>query len=337
MSASELWEQASCSITTTILSTCHTTVCTAMICTIIYVYYQLIANRNIEKSSKLSQKCGYIFILSVLLAITSSIITFSGKCYKISWNIYQLSLLIYYTMFGIHSFVLIIIFFDRINRVFYRTPFQLSKCTKYSWYFILTAFPLYLLIILIGFGTCSNSNNNNCFIWVYLGCLLLFIYVLLLIALTCLFINKLIQVYNNDNNNQELIKAITKMTILASLSVFITFLDAISTIFYFRLNNIYSEWISIFIALADIYTNFICIVFCYKYFKPFYNKLCKCLDMKCRKCWIIIISKNNANQIAKIIESQSSRKNTAVDLTITTTTITGSFTRPRTETMDSDI
>ena len=319
MSAAELWDTLSCSTAAIILSISHTVICTTFICTVVYVTYQFINKRKVEKSSQVSQKCGSIFIASIFICVSCSILVFGGKCYKISWEMYQLSLLIYYGMFGVQSFSLIVIFFDRIKRVFDKTPFQLSKCTKYSFQFILIGLPPYLFMILIGYSLCTQ----NCYIWVYLMTSSLLIYIILLILLVILFIYKLIQVYNNEHNNDVLIGAITKMTILASLSVIITFLDAISTILYFRLNDIYSEWTSIFISLIDLYTNFICIIFSYKIFKPFYHILCKCLDSKCRACWIKLITERNDVNI--MIQIQSTRKNTD-DLTITTMATTATET-----------
>ena len=327
--SAELWNSLSCSTTDFVLSVTHTSIVTILTCSVIFVMYQLITNRKMEKFSCIAKSCGHIFTLSILLCLFCSFFVFGGKCYQISWNLYQFSLLIYYLMFGIQSYALIVIFFNRINRVFNGTPFQLSKCTANIFKFFIIVLPCYMVIGLILFGLCTSGCKSsapliaNIFLLIYIG---------LLISLLVLFIYKLVQVHNGDANNDILIGAITKMTILASFSVVITFLDGITTVFYFQANDSWSEWIATFVSMSDIYTNFICIIFCYKVFKPYYNKICKCCDRKCRKCWKrVIVDRSDARKMMEIHSKSGASSINDKELTITTTTITGTRTRSETK------
>ena len=107
---------------------------------------------------------------------------------------------------------------------------------------------------------------------------------------------------NDDTNKQyvanptdkSVVSAITKTTILTSISIIITFSNAIVAMI--RINNpndIYTAWIANYFVLLDVYTNFLCVIMCYKAFRRYYKTLCSCFDIKCRKCWVNVIYAGN--------------------------------------------
>ena len=63
----------------------------------------------------------------------------------------------------------------------------------------------------------------------------------------------------------------------------------------------YFHW---FLQLTDIYTNFLCLVLCLKMYSNHYHKICKCLDIKCRKCWTMILQNNEETNTLKPIHIQ---------------------------------
>ena len=124
---------------------------------------------------------------------------------------------------------------------------------------------------------------------------------LVTISLVILFIHKLVQVYRNLNereHNKEtefLMEPITKVTILSSISLFITLMNAFLWGIYNFSGNPRIIWnICVYISTLDLYSNFICVLFCEKAFKDKYFMICSCLDLKCRDCWrSIVVDKKN--------------------------------------------
>ena len=122
-------------------------------------------------------------------------------------------------------------------------------------------------------------------------------YFLVTLSLVALFIHKLIQVYRNLNQreyNQEtefLMEPITKVTILCSISLIVTLINVLFCFAWIMMG--YSAVLGKFCnytGTMDLYTNFICILFCNKMFKSRYLMICSGLDKKCRECWKKIVN-----------------------------------------------
>ena len=99
----------------------------------------------------------------------------------------------------------------------------------------------------------------------------------------------------SSNLLYECIGAITKLAVLSSISISISIINMVSYIIAYgnfikdvHIHGMqwYLHW---FLQLGDIYTNFLCAVLCLKMYSKRYVKICKCLDVKCRKCWISIL------------------------------------------------
>ena len=300
----ETWDKLKCADAEIVISAFHTIITSMMIITVLIVIYQFVKHWKKEKSASMTKKCGLIFITSILMTLMCSILIFDGKCYRISFNLFQIADTMYLGMFALSSYILIIIFFFRINKVFGETPLCLSKYTKYTIYSFIIALPIYIIVALIVYTFCINCVH---FI-LYLVVIFLLTYIGILISLVILFIYKLIQVYNNNTDNNALLSAITKMTILVSISVFVTFIHAIGNIFYFQFNDIYTKWITTAITMTDIYTNFICVIFCFGIFRNYYSIICKCCDTKCKICWLKLIVKENHTTIMLQIQNKPHHK-----------------------------
>ena len=116
-----------------------------------------------------------------------------------------------------------------------------------------------------------------------------------------LFIYRLIQVYKKENNNEILVGAITKSIILVSISISVTSIDLFATVLYRYVSSYtFAQWVIHYVALFDVYTNFICVIFCYKSFKGYYTKICSCMDNKCRVCWDKVIVDKSENTVEKL-------------------------------------
>eukprot|EP01083_Nonionella_stella_P084486 233882_1 len=142
-----------------------------------------------------------------------------------------------------------------------------------------------------------NMFNHYDYVYSYIY-ILYFIYAFLLllfhlmISLGILFIYKLITVYRNGciASNDVYVCAITRTTILCSISISMSFVAIIGCTFYhLDTSNHTAVWLTRFLTLADVYSNTLCVVMCYKCFLPIYDKLCIHLDAMCRRCWIKIV------------------------------------------------
>ena len=159
-----------------------------------------------------------------------------------------------------------------------------------------------MFLILPIYGVIVISSN---LLYESIGSILIAMFVIfaliMMTSLITLFIYKLIKVYKlveNENKsvrNERMIGAITKLAVLSSISISISIINMISYIIaygnfikdvHFHGMQWYLHW---FLQLGDIYTNFLCAVLCLKMYSKRYVKICKCLDAKCRKCWINIL------------------------------------------------
>ena len=125
-------------------------------------------------------------------------------------------------------------------------------------------------------------------------------------SLVIIFISKLIQVYKSIKyeGNQFLIKPITKITILSSISISITFISILlfATFITIKSQNLFIEIAGSWIGLLDLYTNFLCVIICYGPFKMYYMVLCKCVDKRCFRCWSYMITNKNNQQSESELE-----------------------------------
>ena len=112
-----------------------------------------------------------------------------------------------------------------------------------------------------------------------------------------LFVYKLIKVYKDSDD--VLTVVITKTTLLVTISVAATFIHLTSTVFRLIGRDLfgfeYFDWIDNFIVLADIFTNYLCIILSYKTFRNYYSRYCTWFDSKCRIC------------CAKVVDQQKSQ------------------------------
>eukprot|EP01084_Bolivina_argentea_P238629 400888_1 len=249
-----------------------------------------------EKLSKGVKFCLIVFLICSFLAILCRELNNWITCFYGENTTFYIIQQIFGPAYGAQTYLILIIFFNRLSRVFGDTMFQLSRNTIRFYYIsfigllIYIAFlsalmhilPLTIYLILIGiWGIC------------FLG---------LLISLVALFIAKLFTVYKNASIcDTSLVSTITTATLLTVISVGMTFVTLASmSIYYANINddkyfNLLG-WTLNNMVLADCYANFLCVILGYTPFKPYYKILCKCLDGLFRKCWIKIVAKSIGNE-----------------------------------------
>lgn len=240
-------------------------------------------NENIQAITKLLT---FAFLSSTLFLMLFYVplIFILENCYKVSEQHYQIILLFWIIFFVIHSLLLVIIFFCKLKSVFATSRYKLSQGTVnfYKTLFIIS--PILCLTSI----TLSMFKQIAKIYLAILMALFLLLYIGTMISIVTIFIRKLILVYNNDKlNNESLINAITKSTILTSISLFLTLLHIITNILISNesTDTYFTEWLNHYITIGDIYTNFVCVILCFKSFQGCYDKVCVAMDNKCHSWW----------------------------------------------------
>ena len=183
------------------------------------------------------------------------------------------------------GFLVAVIFFEKCSNIFKKSgSFRLSKCTE-NGYRITFLSQLSFVCIIVLLRAVGILPENM----IQAGSMITLLSLLVVtISLVILFIYKLIQVYRNLNEreyNKEtefLMEPITKVTILCSISLFITLVNLfLMGIWVLSRSMIIGKFCN-YTGTMDLYTNFICVLFCEKVFKDKYLMICSCLDTKCK-------------------------------------------------------
>ena len=257
-----------------------------------------------NKTNKSVIHCTYIIIITTICAISAEL--FGGihwTCHGMNHGLLSIINNIFNLVFAVQLFTLLILFYVTVNAIFIGTSFELSKITKTIYKIMFIAEPIYIIIVLI-----ARSFLSLSFWAILVGFCVLFL-LLLMISIIILYIYKLICVYrsvggNKNEQNTIMVDKITKLTILCSISIGITFCDFVSLVIgYSGLLSTNYLYFHYFVVLFDIYTNLICIVLSSKIFEKYYVILCKCMDIKCKICWTKIAN-NKVTQDEKYIEKE---------------------------------
>merc|ERR1711997_999032 len=65
----------------------------------------------------------------------------------------------------------------------------------------------------------------------------------------------------------------------------------------FTVGNEKTELAGYFVSLIDLYSNFVCIVLCYKPFKKHYGRACGWMDTRCSACWMGCFERDSAVEV----------------------------------------
>eukprot|EP01084_Bolivina_argentea_P265102 449237_1 len=298
-----------CSTSSITLSIVHSSICIILFATVVYALIRFMLTLKHEETNKIGKICPTIFIISTALSLILHATMTSESCYgfRNRWHsatrwTYVLSYICFYI---IQSFTLLIIFFNRIFNVFRKTRYRLSICTKnvYISLFIIELFCGMLMLF-------SIVHSTPIILWIFAATFFSLL-ITLMISLVSLFAYKLIQVYKHleDSSDDSLVAAITKPTILVSVSVFVTFIRLISLTIRIQFlswsDYMILKWVDDYITICDIYTNFVCVILSYKVFKIYYIKLCSVSDSKCRNCWSNIVNYEGRKMLTFVVQSNS--------------------------------
>eukprot|EP01084_Bolivina_argentea_P201287 344080_1 len=283
-----MFQETNCPIVLTGALIFYAIMCIIFILIAIYSLYIFITKEK-EQTDQMNKKIlcfETAFLIATILAIGMNVPLAFAQCFSKNYKL--IFAMFWMSFWGIQSFLLLVVFFYRLLTVFKKTRFRLKKATEFIYKMTFIALPTYfvtIVIIVFPLGIWITTP----FLAAMLVAIFLLAFIALSISLVILFIYKLIEVFKGSQSDPALISAVTKLSLLNTLSISITFLDGIVTVAFFSVSNEsrHFEWIDIvsdYMTALDTFTNFCCIVLCYKSFKFYYGKLCQPADAKCRIC-----------------------------------------------------
>ena len=268
-----------------------------------------------NKKSKSSVCLSASFYLTTDLALLASM--FHGglnSCeYNQEFELWPLPNKLYYITFAFFYFlqyhIMLIVLFHRLHAVFINTPYQISNHHTV----IFVAIHILFIILIIASALFIHIPVIVFITQIGYGLLL----IILIIYITVLFIKKLYQSYEEEEEIRDsitsidafgnkkggsstsvLMKIITKCTVLTCFSV-------ISSVFTWGLFGILfmtsnSAFFTAFIFLIDVASNLICITLTYRFAEGQYNKYCNIIEMCCKSMLMIHSRGKLRNEMQKV-------------------------------------
>ena len=267
------------------VSILHTVICVILLTITIYAFIKFIKaiSDGSETGVHIGKASGFIMVSCTFLAILfRAFYVFNlDDCYGMAVpdRVLIIAYNAYLGFFGIQSIALSATFYAKLVAVFAPTPHRISKCTKACFICIYIAFPVYVIIALSIFFLGISTTLLSTMTVIAIGWLLL-----LMMALLSIFVYKLLIVHRDcaqKQGQESFINSITRATLLSSISIFATLLNIIASPIHYY---VYPSHIWLFIPMIDLFTNFLCVMMCFKSFTNNYKILCACCDHQCRKC-----------------------------------------------------
>eukprot|EP01083_Nonionella_stella_P008322 23937_1 len=267
-------------------SICHLTVTMILLIIVICficVYVQRSRNKRqngneIPKSSNISLLI--VSISTVLWLICDGLEDIN--CLPTISDIYALLII---ALYFIQLYALTIFFYLRMYIAFNSSPFRLSKVTKtsYAICFMIIAVCILSTIILVPVDHQLAWKYQN-----LLGSIAAAILILLDLSLLALFVSKLATVihmdHSDDDGGKTLLCLITKTTILKLISSLMTLTNCVAYEIRYRSTSHHTRWIHSFLWTFDAFSNFLCVILSVNVLNDLYEKLCICIDNRCKLC-----------------------------------------------------
>eukprot|EP01084_Bolivina_argentea_P252957 424780_1 len=295
-----------------ILTVLFAIICTLLSAFALFVLCKYIKNTKVEKATKIVQRCGVVFLIASILAFLCNGTRMLFSCFGVSGYFYVLVYIVYIISGATQVYLLLLIYYLKLQFIFAATALALSKVTNVIYISLFVFLPIYVAFVIIIIIVANNMRAM--FMATYF-----FLFIMIMSSLVILFIFKLIQVYklSPETNNDQLVTAITKTTILTSISLSSTFMNFIGNAIFPSV-GVAIQWVCHYFAVMDVLTNFVCIMMSYNAFRMYYVLLCPFCDSKCRVCCSRIVTKSN-NDIKMMDKAVSESKPEDTTQTVSST------------------
>ena len=304
-------------IATNILLIIYFLFCGLSVMSILVIMIKYIFNhakrRDISKPDSGSNRAYYImFFICTIITISLFPVQFYLICFPSHYQLLSNGVDLFWSLsMLLHNTILIKCFYHRLNSIFHATSFELTTFTKkvYTISIIIVFMIGVISLIFVGIGLLQGYLAGFVYLIGFFG------YVIYLLSLTILLVQKLIKAYHS-HNDQVFLDHVIKAIILISTSLSITCLRAIIGIWYFYSTNLlYVEWISYYIAFIDTYTNCICVIFFWRKYGKSYRKLCQCMEFVCKSlCFGKYLMEGDIKHLTETVEQSHTKTNAKLEI-----------------------
>jgi len=194
-------------------------------------------------------------------------------------------------LFMLKWLLLIAILFYRLHDPFRGSALRLSNSTLYAFfvYYGITIGTLILCVVSVFIENAERGPFDASSLRIILSSVTFLNIWIFIIFLVCLFIYKLVQVYNfADQHGEGLIALITKISLLFFSSTFCYLLTTLYLIVVVAVLGLTStHWLFALriLALIEGCTNFLSVLLTFGHFNAYYERLCGWFDLKCSRFW----------------------------------------------------
>ena len=257
----------------------------------IFIFIKISMEKKLKTSSKILFHLGLTLFLLIFAHYAFHTIWYITMCRN-----YNLSLVFRYInvyVYMLQGVLLVLLLFFRLYLIFKDSKFALTKCS------IIT-----FLITLIVASILSSIG----FALEYLGMISIAdtlqsigggVYIVTVMALNGMFIYKMYRVQRaaGDKNSAKFLNIITKTCLLYTISA-ISIMVTLS-VYFLRdsFNSVGISFLSEFLFVVDLHTNFVSILLSYGYCDKWYTLICGCLHRKCHQCLSAVASNKPALEL----------------------------------------
>lgn len=253
-----------------------------------------------QKQSKLVISSKILLFLSIVMSMIIHCVFVGKLCSSDDDQIYNTMSTFVYLL---QSLLMLITWFIRLYSSFKGTLLQIHRGTMFM--FLSMSISLFVFGAIWGFDReMIHPSLGTDEAWLIVAAIMVAIFMSLLIFCCGMFIYKLIMVYKNLGSDEELIKIITKITILNFTSITVTIALFVPSLIAYNW-SVYWEFLHHFVILINYLSNFLCILLSYRYYRESYDRYCGWMSKKCHSCWFNCITEEMKLENIRSLGSKS--------------------------------
>ena len=289
----------------------YVTISICLVSSMLVIVGMTIKDIYLDKSTKTTVKCwGLAVSFGILIGMVVHCVYLIDYCIEKERMLDEMDNFFYI----LQCLGMLCIWFIRIDSPFTGTIYRIHKIKRYI--YIISFVFLFILATFLSFSVSYIDGK----LWSVFVTILGSFYVLTLVSLSVLFINKLLRVYRQHNKlskncDAQFVDLLTKMTLLNFMSLFVT-IACTATFILLQSESTSLHFVNHFGLLFDYYTNFLCVLFSFKHYDKYYMICCGGMHKQCSKCVFGCVTGKTAMQIAEkgTSQDQISPTSNGVDL-----------------------
>eukprot|EP01083_Nonionella_stella_P194900 718460_1 len=279
------------------------------------LFARIYPTSNLQVQSKLVLWSGFALFAAVFLYLISASIASSLYCHNHA-ELYLIQASVALVLHWIQASILLQLLFYRLYFIYKNTILSLSTCAIRVWiiYYIFTS-----VLFICGIVAYVGSESYSAY-GVGMAATGSILAALSTVWLVGAFIYRLLKIHKvlsngdgNEDDTEEQINVVIKMSLLCFISAFIYLLDAVTAPFLIS-KTIYLDFIWRMITLADVYSSFVCILLSYRQSEVWYQRMCHWCHMCCYSLCTKTCFKNedSTTSVGPTVNSETMTNNTTV-------------------------